>query len=622
MFCLAEDFSIHEIKETGLYFEKISNVHFSEQQWTLLTYLNMSYYLKQQTAIDALIIKIDEVCKKSTEITCKQIYYTIKQRIPVIKNSFSNFQYLIGHHVRNKRGWFNLIGKGLKTIFGTLDSEDADYYDDAIKSLEQNQKDSLRILQDQLTIFSDTFHDFNTTANNIKRMQKGFNDIILKINTENSKFINEINNYGKSQYEEQLIDYINTLVTDIEIELNKITNVVMFTKIGQIHPLIIPPKKLITELIDSKQSLPNELIYPVDLKLENIYLIYKISEIICYLEEEKLIFVIKVPLTTREKFEVYNVLPIPIQKFYNTIMIKPKRKLLIISMSKTKATLLNELENCKGLGIEKICKQVTMSNPFNNEKCETELFIRNKIIDECDKRIIDQDIEVFHKLETSNSWLYTLTQPVVVNINCGSMDNIKIQGTGIITINNNKCKLSTIDQIMIPELFLKDTSENKISQANLFDNDCCTDENLKYSIALQPISKIDLVDFNLMDLSNAAHKIYESKGRISDLLSRPNPVRHFSYVTYVTSIISLVVFSYVLYRCCGSKGSLIFKFCFLNNWFRKRNVQTAPRVQYNVPNDSLQIQSMPMRSTSSEGVLQTIDAPKRRDSAEPTYRFD
>lgn len=129
--------------------------------------------------------------------------------------------------------------------------------------------------------------------------------------------------------------------------------------------------------------MPNELIYPIPLKEENVYQIFEISDIVSYVREETIIFVIKVPLTTKEKFETYDILPIPQSKDSNIVMITPVAKTLLISDARTEAALINDLKECKTIMNEKICKS-----------CETEIFLKNRLINSCDYKVINQELEI------------------------------------------------------------------------------------------------------------------------------------------------------------------------------------------------------------------------------------
>jgi hypothetical protein len=53
---------------------------------------------------------------------------------------------------RKKRGVFNFIGEISKVLFGTMDEEDARYYNEQIKLFEQNSKDVNTLLKQQLSV--------------------------------------------------------------------------------------------------------------------------------------------------------------------------------------------------------------------------------------------------------------------------------------------------------------------------------------------------------------------------------------------------------------------------------------------------------------------------------------
>ncbi|KAG8266008.1 hypothetical protein J6590_081160 [Homalodisca vitripennis] len=53
---------------------------------------------------------------------------------------------------RKRRGSFNTIGVGLKTLFGTMDNDDAEYFNEKISTLDLNQHRVYQLEKDQLTI--------------------------------------------------------------------------------------------------------------------------------------------------------------------------------------------------------------------------------------------------------------------------------------------------------------------------------------------------------------------------------------------------------------------------------------------------------------------------------------
>lgn len=58
-----------------------------------------------------------------------------------LSNTQRTLKDLIGRKYRKqKRGLLNIIGSAMKTLFGTLYYNDAEYYNEAIKSAESNEK--------------------------------------------------------------------------------------------------------------------------------------------------------------------------------------------------------------------------------------------------------------------------------------------------------------------------------------------------------------------------------------------------------------------------------------------------------------------------------------------------
>lgn len=579
-------YSIHDLSSTaGIYYEKIAEVHFYDQSWKLITYLNTSYLNYRQKLVLHYNTKIDKICKSQKDsLTCNKLLPTLQHRIPILENAHENLLSLIGHknfNLRRKRGLLNIIGSGLKSLFGTMDENDAEYIKEAISNLEQNQKGSLTILQDQTTILSNTVNNFNESIMNLQRTEIQINKAIKEVNYLTEQMQNELNHTLLGQYTIQLIDYLNTLIIETEIDLNNLINTVMFTKTGQIHPLVIPIKIFLSKLRESQESLPSGSFFPVALKQENMHLILEISEIVSYLQGDILVFIIKVPITNQETFELFNLIPIPQKEnlLSNTVMINPKRNYLFISKTKNSYILSDDKnKNCKNLGQEKICKSTNFLNPYINGVCETELLIKNKMLD-CDLRTLKNDIEIWHKLEKQNSWLYTITRPTTLTINCEKLEDVPISGTGTFTLKNKKCRGSTIYHTLVPDLDFVSYYTNKIVTKDLLIEDCCEVETLKYVNGLQPIDTIKVTDINLKELSETAHKINVAKGKISDILSRPNPIHHFSILTYTVAGLIVLVVIFFCWKCSNG-GKLCLKLCLFNKWFSRDNANNMPVVTF------------------------------------------
>lgn len=74
-----------------------------------------------------------------------------------------------------KRGWFDGIGSVFKVVFGTLDQDDALRYNKAINSINDDEKNTIRLLKEQTIVVKSTIENFNNTLTNLNKNEEIFN---------------------------------------------------------------------------------------------------------------------------------------------------------------------------------------------------------------------------------------------------------------------------------------------------------------------------------------------------------------------------------------------------------------------------------------------------------------
>lgn len=100
----------------------------------------------------------------------------------VLRNSLTQIHYLIIEtrnklnnltpFLRNKRGLIDIVGKTLKFLFGTMDSEDAANYDKAIKILNDNQNSIKKQTQIQISLTQKLIDNYNHTITILDKNQQ------------------------------------------------------------------------------------------------------------------------------------------------------------------------------------------------------------------------------------------------------------------------------------------------------------------------------------------------------------------------------------------------------------------------------------------------------------------
>jgi len=76
---------------------------------------------------------------------------------------------------RKKRGVFYFIGELRQILFGTMDEDDAKYYNEQIKLFEQNSEDTNTLLKQQLSVLRSSLGAVNNTLTNVE-----YNENLLK----------------------------------------------------------------------------------------------------------------------------------------------------------------------------------------------------------------------------------------------------------------------------------------------------------------------------------------------------------------------------------------------------------------------------------------------------------
>lgn len=98
-----------------------------------------------------------------------------------LSSQLEQIESLLGPYQRTKREWFDIIGRGAKVLLGTLDSDDAQYYNDAIKGVNENKETLTKLMKDQINVVKTTIVTFNSTLNAITTNQKILFDNIKNI---------------------------------------------------------------------------------------------------------------------------------------------------------------------------------------------------------------------------------------------------------------------------------------------------------------------------------------------------------------------------------------------------------------------------------------------------------
>lgn len=576
-------YSIEPIaNNAGIFYFNLGTAKISNDHYTLLSYTNISFYFAKLQFTKSVFENSRQLCTPEyvhSHITnCLRPLTFIQIQIPQLESKFETISHLVGQHFekpRQKRGLFNGASYVLNWLFGTPDSDDAQYYSDSIKMLVEKNHDVQMLMKQQIHIISNAIQNYNESIQNFKINEDKLNDNILQFN----KFVNSTKQAITSlAHSESFLEH-NTLLIQLVEELNEqfdvIISSILFAKQNILHPSIITPKNLQLELL--KVKLSGDIEFPISVtEYDQIYKYFSIAELSVVYNQEVLIYAIKLPLVHQRTYNLYNLIPLPVSYNNSNIYsyIDPPFNFLLISTTRTHYSRSKDLNNCKKLSEEYyVCVNTIIQTITENPVCETLLKINevSKIPDDCPTRTIKAQIEVWHPL-TTNSWLFIITKRITATISCSNIQNqildVNLNGTGILKLRS-KCKCYTFNSMLTATSERKSNFTNYIPSIDINADDCCIHHRQYLQQNDYEMKTIQLNNLDLDSLRHSRHKLEQFDEILQENINKPYIIRHSYWYNIFFGIVLIIVL--ILIFCCCCRGNRLYRL-----WKCSRCIQCCP----------------------------------------------
>lgn len=519
----------------------------TNEDLSILVPMDMSYILPHLENINTAISTSRFLCQQSEvieDIECHNSLQPLQSRYHDVLKDYDAISHLTSK--RSKRSaWFAGIGTVFKHIFGTMDEDDAIRYSSALQTLQSNDKKLTSLIQQNILLATSAISSFNETVNSINVNEARLNAAVEKLSLDlrNLSIISNVLNVRISI--DEIINTIETCLLTLSFKVDDLLNSVLFTKSNVLHPAIITPNQLYVELINSVSRLPRYREFPIKIDLDTIHRIMIISELSCYCVDNKIIFVIKVPLVHHTEYYLYKNIPLPVphdtQNPNSYAMIIPTTDYIAISEDKTSFCTLSHLNLCKQIGTQLfICNKLNeYSSVDTSSRCELEIMTKavTSLPKSCDFRFVYGNINIWEKLR-DNKWLFVQSGSNKLSIECNTdLTELSISGTGVLNLPDN-----CIAYFRNIRLFSKSSpkiSVNEIdSNFNLINDSCCNID--KFKSHLPSMSYINLTSLNLENLSGIKRKADNIVTELNSITNQPDIVNTINYTYPTLSVISLI----------------------------------------------------------------------------------
>lgn len=560
--CSAESKITPIVHSPGIYFEPVTSINFYNDYWKVVTHIELISLHPYLDNIETLLQKSEKLCNKiqlSDLIQCKEAFSPIDVLVQsnLIKLQSLSHITLSKSQSKVKRS-LEFGGEILKFFFGTLDADDARKYDSAIESCKKSENELFHLMKDNIHVVKSTINNFNSTIYKLSQNE-------IKINSQIDNMNGILSQITKIDNELFYISRINSLLNIIESSVLSVSNLldttlnaILFSKVNVLHPSVISPLNLFNELSMHSNQLDKRLDFPLPLNVNNIHSIIDASKLSSYYYNNKIVFVLQVPLITSETFMVYKNIPLPTPHDESRVtrtfaLIQPSDNYIGLSDNRIHYAMFNNLDKCKFIsGNYSICELVSIFSSLGNPNCESKLLteVTLSLPSQCFSKLLIGQIDIWQKL-SNNRWIYVQSDPSKLTIKChDDIVDYSIIGTGIVKLTEECIGFSRTIQLMPSNSYTNIIKSPLDITFDITQDDCCKKE--VFNKTLPHLTPINLSKINLESLKYASHHLDNLENEINKLQSESHFIRYAQYYstfTYVLIILMFLFIGYKLYKC-------------------------------------------------------------------------
>lgn len=555
-------------KSPGIYYEKLGKAVLYSTTWKTVIYLPLNAVTNQMDTISSYVEYVNRLCLRidlRSWTACHHLDELTLTKLRQVRESERLIASMAGRRdmeSRKKRGLFDFVGKVSKVLFGTMDEDDAQYYNDQIEHFERSSDSLTHLLKQQLTIVRSTLGAINETlldvTYNEDKMRAGLiqlRDYVDSVVTQYGNVTNLLSvKITLESHIARVLDGLHVLQRYLDALLASLVD----AQQGILHPQIISPQRVINALRHDSSYFPPETFPPFPLSKDSAYLLYKVCGVHVYLYDEILSYVLELPLVNKGNYDVLRMIPVPVAlgggRF---VYVDTGSDLLFFERARQYYFLSTEreLSLCKALSKNAfVCAQrhPLLFSHFVDSCVIKMLQPRSSIPNECDTRVV----HLIHTLWTplqNNSWIYfaPTTDTITVLCKSGPPIDVSIMRVGKLSIRSGCKGYSASAILQATDTGLGNATlegGDLLSQVPL-QHECCEElgVTLNLSALTLEVSHQNIIS-HLTDLRYASKKVSE----LEIELEEQNKMNNHSIQHHMSSITVYVIVSavciYMMYK--------------------------------------------------------------------------
>lgn len=634
-FTAPELFEVEPI-DGPIYLEHLGEVAMYHQTWTVVNYVDLTELNVHRDQLYTISEALSKVCNSTNDKTTKGCLESptievIRQRLDRIDNRRARLMNIINYVPRSKRGVFDFVGDISKVLFGTLGNSDAEYYNQEIDKIHDDNERLSVLVRNQTTIVKGIISSFSDSIQSLSNDTQKLSDglyktaILAKDNTQNIAISSQV-------------ALLETLIDEYSENLNNILNAVNDGKQGIVHPQILSPTDLIKALHLIRDRTISGDMPPLPLEEGAFAAIITISDVNVVINNNRFSYVIKVPVVENSILNAYRLIPVLQRKSQSTTFyyLNPPDSVVITNDARTLFTPSNddELDKCKKLGSKFLCKRKNPDYAMNNpNSCEAVILQRPTDISDsqCQTLFIKLVKSLWIQLKNGNTWIVTSPVEEMLHLSCNDrrMRQTILRGTNKVTISED-CLGHT------EHVFIRPSHETKIAQTtdvmlnkalvtpmldNLLNNHSILLDDLQLTTLGRPthvdVTQLKSLGQTLDEISEEAEKIGRHRRNKTLFESAQTGFTYLGYAC-IFIIIVLIAFKLGLCGCLFGLFSRLLSFSFspcvniYNNCFHSNNTNHTDYTVSYIPEEIAALTNVNRHNT-----VQPAKHPNRRRISYP-----
>ncbi|XP_073964611.1 uncharacterized protein [Choristoneura fumiferana] len=460
--------STTEFRENqGLYFDKVSNMQLIRSEWKLVVFYELKPYWQGIEALQQYISTLDRTWTDA-QLQSQFSAVLLQLRHGVTELEYYN-QLLMSHnvqtqstHARKRRGIINAIGYLAGDLFGVLDERFAEQYKKDIQLIRLNQKHIVNLWKNQTSIVE-------AQHNLLRRVEVIMNQQHKELHLHMTALENSLQETKKSAQTNLILNELAMgalVASNMLNNLRNIQNALLETVTdiyhGRFNLHLLTPAQLIEELSKISSQLEKDVSLPVDNIHFNLQQVYGLLKIKTRMLQEFIIFEIKLPLISRESYEIFKIIPIKKQQDDKMVSLVPISSYVAINIKKdTFITMTeNDVTTCYTQSDSYFCPSRKPEYLMTEDKsfCELENFECKTETEKCKNK--------WEESYTTNTYVYFCCGQCQVRVLCGDQISARqLTGAGLMVISHGCLiktdkvtiyphKIHSSEMKKIPELFI------------------------------------------------------------------------------------------------------------------------------------------------------------------------